>query len=192
MEEQPGQCNIESEDIEAAIREMKAYVDVTEADLMAIYKIALRHARERLASKIAVSEIMTRDVITVKSDSDIHEASLALSEHNISGLPVVDDNGRVIGVVSEADILSMAGLARGHRFRDVLKHILGEPLPTRKEGDKVADFMTTPAITTTANADIRDVSMILIDKRIKRLPVVDDSGRLIGIISRSNILKAQR
>jgi len=96
----------------------------------------------------------------------------------------------VIGIVSEADILFMAGLEKGHTFKDILMHILGEPLPKRKHGDRIEDIMSSPAITTRPEADIREVAGILESKRIKRLPVVDSENRLLGIISRADIVRA--
>ena len=183
-------CEISDEDLREALKEMRTYVDVTEEDLKKIYSIALRHAKERLMQKIAVGEIMTNRVVTAKRNSDIHVVSLLLSENKVSGLPVVDEGNHVIGVVSEADILSMAGMERGHVFKDVLRHILGEPLPKRKHGESVGDVMSSPAITTSAETDIREVATILEGKRIKRLPVVDKENKLLGIISRGDIVRA--
>lgn len=181
---------ISDEDLRAALREIKTYVDITEEDLRKIYAIALRHAKERLASKIPVGDVMTKNVITVKKDADIHEVSRLLAENKISGLPVVDDDGRIIGIITEADVLSMTGMRHGHTFKDIIRHILGEPLPERKTGGRVEDVMTSPAITTGPDTDIREVAKVLDDKRIKRLPVVDEKDRLIGIISRADIVRA--
>lgn len=189
MDNTPKDFEISDEDLRAAIREIKAYVDITEDDLKKIYSIALRHAKERLASKIPVSDAMTKNVITVKKDADIHEVSRLLAENKISGLPVVDDENCVIGVVTEADVLSMAGMRHGHTFKDIIRHILGEPLPERKAGNKVEDVMTSPAITTRPDADIREVARILDERRIKRLPIVLDENKLIGIISRADIVR---
>ncbi len=184
------ECGISDEDLREALKEMKTYVDITEEDLKRIYSIALRHAEERLARKITVGEVMTKTVIIAKRESSLREASLLLSENRISGMPVVDEGNHVIGVVSEADILSLAGLKEGHIFKDILRHLLGEPLPKRKHGDRVGDIMSSPAMTTRAEADIREVAGILEDKRIKRLPVVDGENRLLGIISRGDIVRA--
>ena len=183
-------CNISDEDLRAALKEMETYVDVTEEDLKKIYSIALRHAKERLERKIAVRDIMTKKVVTVKRESNIHEVSVLFSENRISGLPVVDEENHVIGVVSEAHILAMAGMEKGHTFKDILRHLLGEPLPKRKHGDRVGEVMSSPAITTSAEADIREVAEILENRRIKRLPVVDEEYRLLGIISRGDIVRA--
>jgi CBS domain-containing membrane protein len=184
------ECEISDEDLREALKEMGAYVDVTEEDLKKIYFMALRHARERLAKKIRVGDVMTKRVVTAKRNSDIHEISALFSENRISGLPVVDEGNHVIGVVSEADILSMAGLEKEHTFKDILRHILGEPLPKRRHGETVGEIMSSPAVTTSAEADIREVAGILEGKRIKRLPVVDGENRLLGIISRGDIVRA--
>ncbi len=184
------ECEISDDDLRAALKEMGGYVDVTEEDLKRIYSIALRHAEERLALKITAGDVMTKGVITAKGDSDIREVSALLSQNRISGLPVVDEEDHVIGVVSEADILFMAGMEKGHTFKDILRHILGDPLPKRKHGDRIGDIMSSPAITTRPEADIREVAGILESKRIKRLPVVDSENRLLGIISRADIVRA--
>ncbi len=183
------EIELNSEDLQAALKELHQYVDVTEEDLKKIYTLALRHAKERLTRRIPVSDVMTGEVITVKKNAGMQEVARLLSENKISGLPVVDDENHVVGIVSEADILYVAGMKKGHTFKDILKHVLGEPLTMRKNREIVADIMTSPAITTKPDTDIREVAGILDKKRIKRLPVVDDDNKLIGIISRANIVR---
>lgn len=187
--EEKREIEFTEEDLREAMREMKAYLDITEEDLKKIYTLAIRHAKERLLKKIIVRETMTEKVVTVRGDTEIKEAARLLSENRISGMPVIDDNGKVIGVVTEADIMAAAGLKREHRFLDMLRYLLGEPVPSTRIGEYVKDIMTSPAITTSADADIRDIAKILDEKRIKRLPVVDSEGKLIGIISRADIIR---
>lgn len=187
--EKPG-SEISEEDLRAALREMRTYMDITEEDLRKIYDIALRHAEERTATRVVVGEAMTRDVISVRPDADLHEVARLISEHRVSGLPVVDEGNRVVGVVSEADILALAGLKREHTFKDLIRHLLGEPVAERKAGRRVADVMTSPAITIGPDQDIRDAADVLESRRIKRLPVVDPERRLLGVISRADIVKA--
>lgn len=184
-------CPVPSDDdLRAALRELKGYVDVTEEDLKKIYEIALRYAQERMRSSLAVSDLMTRDVVTVKRETSLEEAARRLSGLRISGMPVVDDHDRVIGVIGELDIMSAMGGKRGAGLRDFLRRILGEPVPARKTGERVEDVMSAPAITIRAAADVREAARVLDDRRIKRLPVVDDDGKLIGIISRADIVRA--
>jgi len=184
------ECEITEEDLRAALSEIKGYVDITVEDLMRIYVLALEHARVRLAQKIPVSAVMTTNVISVRPDADVHEVTRLLGENKVSGLPVVDAENGVIGLISEADVLSMTGVKREHTFRDVIRHVLGEPVPGDRQGTRVQDFMTSPAITVKPDTDLRDAARILDEKRIKRLPVVDDEKRLVGIISRADIVRA--
>ena len=190
MVNDPKQCHLTDEDLRAALADLKGYVDITEEDLMKIYSSALRHARKRAMVAIPVSDLMTRDVVSINPDADLKEAARRLSGLRISGMPVVDAENRVIGVISEVDILSLAGVKKGHTFKDVLKHLLGEPLPARRKGSKVEDVMSSPAITTTPDRDVREVASVLDEKRIKRLPVVDERGILVGVISRADIVRA--
>jgi CBS-domain-containing membrane protein len=190
MEDQAKQCELALEDLRSALREMRGFVDITEEDLKKIYELAQQHARDRRSPKITVRRAMTMEVVTVKRETDIRVAAELLTKHRISGMPVVDDADRVIGVIGEADILSLAGLKREHGFKDILRHLLGEPVPMRrKAGNRVGEVMSSPAITTRPDSDIRDVASILDERRIKRLPVVDDEGRLIGVISRADIIR---
>lgn len=190
MDRRSAKCVLSDQDLRAALVEMKTYVDITEEDLKKIFEIALRHAQERIASQIPVRDIMTQNVVAVKKDADLHETARLLSEHQISGMPVIDDDSRVIGVISEADILLLAGMKREHTFRDLLRSLLGEPLPVRKSGSHVHHVMSFPPITAKADDLIGDVANIFDKRRIKRLPVVDGEGKLIGIISRADIVRA--
>jgi CBS domain-containing protein len=148
------------------------------------------HLRSTIGFEILVQDVMTRDVISVpKYESVLHVANI-LSGKNISGLPVVDKGNNVIGMVTQADILSMVGVRKEHTFKDLLKHMLGEPLPERRVGDMVGDIMTSSVITIKPNANIAEAARIMDEKKVRRLPVVDDGNVLVGIISRADILKA--
>lgn len=148
------------------------------------------HLRSTLGFEMFVQDVMTKDVISIlKFESIVHVANV-LSEKNISGLPVVDKEKKVIGIITQADILSMLGVGREHTFKDLLKYMLGEPFPERRIGDLVGDIMTTPALTIKPEANIAEAVRIMDERKVRRLPVVDDKNMLIGIISRADILKA--
>lgn len=146
--------------------------------------------RTTIGSEIHVKDVMTTDFISIPKLESIKEAARILAEKGISGLPVVDKENRVIGIITQADILSMVGMRKEHTFKDLLKHMLGEPLTERKSGDIVADLMASPAVTIKPDATIAEAAQIMDEKRIRRLPVVDDDDRLVGIVSRPDILKA--
>jgi len=184
------QCGISEEDIRAGLTDLKGFVDITEEDLMKIYSSALKHARNREQSGMTVAHLMTRDVVTVKKDTPLEEAARRLTGLRISGMPVVDDQDKVLGVIGELDIMAVLSGKKARGLKDLLRRLMGEPSPVRKEGDQVGHVMSTPAITIKKTVDVRDAARVLDSHRIKRLPVVDDEGKLIGVISRADIVRA--
>ncbi len=148
------------------------------------------HLRSSIGLEMLVQDVMTRNVISVSKFDSIMNVANILTEKNISGLPVVDKEMKVIGIITQADILSIVGVSREHTFKDLLKYMLGEPLPHRKLGDLVGDIMTSPALTIKPLANIAEAVKIMDEKRIRRLTVVDDGNTLIGILTRADILKA--
>jgi CBS domain-containing protein len=185
---------IEDEDIRAALKDMQTYLDITEEDLKRIFQLALEHAKRRLKKRILVKDVMTKNVIAVKKDTKVSELIEILSKNRISGVPVVDEENRVVGIVSEADLLFTTKTGKIRGLRDFLKRLIGEEystLATPLSGDlKVEDIMTSPVITASPDMDIEEASKILSEKRIKRLPVVDENGKLIGIITRHDLVSA--
>jgi len=148
------------------------------------------HIRSSMGLEIHVRDVMSKNVLSITKFESIVRVANILSEKNISGLPVVDKENKVIGIITQADILSMVGVSREHTFKDLLKYMLGEPLQERKIGDHVGDIMTSPAFTIKPDANIAEAVRIMTEKRIRRLTVVDDKSTLIGIITRADILKA--
>lgn len=148
------------------------------------------HFRSTIGLDILVQDVMTREVISIpKYESIMHVANI-LSERNISGLPVIDKENKVIGIITQADILSIVGVRKEHTFKDLVKHMLGEPLPERRMGDIVGDIMTSPAVTIKPRANIAEAAQLMDEKKIRRLLVVDEKHKLVGILSRADILKA--
>jgi len=139
---------------------------------------------------LAVQDVMTADVVSVRKYEDINQVIQTFSELNIGGMPVVDNGNCVVGMISEADILSAMSIQKEHTFRDVLRLLVGGALPERKLGDIVGDIMTSPAVTVRFDDDIRVAAQAMHERRIRRLPVVDPENRLVGIISRRDIIKA--
>jgi sulfide:quinone oxidoreductase len=146
--------------------------------------------KSSMGRELHVRDVMTKGIITIGKYESIVKVADILSEKNISGLPVVNKDNRVLGIITQADILSLVGVGRDHTFKDLLKYMLGEPLPGKKMGDTVGDIMSSPAITIKSEANIAEAVQIMDDRKIRRLMVVDESNRLIGIISRADILKA--
>lgn len=145
--------------------------------------------RSTLGNEMQVGSVMTRDVISISKYDSVLKVADILSERNISGLPVVDRANKVVGIITQADILSVLGKGREHSFRELLKSMLGEPLPERRMGDMVGDIMTSPALTIKPEATVSEAVQIMLNRKIRRLTVVDDRNTIIGIVTRADILK---
>jgi CBS domain-containing membrane protein len=180
-------CNITEKDLRDAIKDLKGYVDVTEEDLKTIFFLALDYAKKRLERAVPVSQAMTRQAIAVHEDMDIAEALRILVRNRISGLPVINDEGRVVGIITELDIITSEFTKDRGLFEDLERSFLKRQA---KKKVKVKEVMTSPPVTITPEEDIRVAARLLSEKGIKRLPVVDEKGRLVGIISRADIVRA--
>jgi len=189
LENRKADEELRDEDIRDALKEVGGNVDVTLDDLKKIFTAARRLAKERVSTRIPVSSVMSKTVISVTKDVDIVTAAGILSENRISGMPVIDKNKQVLGVVSEGDILSAAGMGEHNKFKDILRRILGEPIPKSQTTSTVKESMSSPAITVRPDVDVSEAACIMSEKRIKRLPVVDDKNQLLGIISRADIVR---
>ncbi len=142
-------------------------------------------------------DVMTTPVITVTSDTTVQDLAKLLSEKGISGVPVVEAGDRLVGVVSEGDLLHRAETGTERRLQRRrswwLDSLAAEEEAAREyvkeHGRLVRDIMSTEVITVPDTADLADVAMLLETKRIKRVPVTHD-GKLVGIISRANLVRA--
>jgi CBS domain-containing protein len=141
-------------------------------------------------------DVMTTDVIAVDPNTPIQDLATLLAERGISGAPVIDASGRLVGIVSEGDLLHRAeiGTARRHRVRRRswwLDHYAGESAReyVKDHGRTVNDIMSRDVATVTEETDLADVAALLEAKRIKRVPVMRE-GKVVGIISRANIVRA--
>ena len=139
---------------------------------------------------LTVSTLMTVDPVTVREDTPFHDIASALADRRISAVPVVDADHRVLGVVSEADLLPKLEFAEDAEEGAGFFEPRGHRLARRKATGLVArDLMTSPAVTVPASSTIVAAARLLESSAVKRLPVVDDLGRLVGIVTRTDLLK---
>ncbi|TBU96473.1 CBS domain-containing protein [Phytopseudomonas dryadis] len=126
-----------------------------------------------MLKSVKVRDYMTRHLVTFRADTDLFTAIDRLLEHRISGAPVVDAQGRLIGLLSEGDCLR--GILSGAYYESI--------------GGDISSYMTTQVETTSPEADIIDISERFLQGRRRRIPVVE-GGKLIGQISRHDVLRA--
>ena len=135
--------------------------------------------------KTTVKDIMTTRVISVGKDATFRDMAAALREYRISAFPVVDADRKVIGVVSEADMLNKAALADEE---GVISGILHRRDQAKARGVTAGDLMTTAVVAVRPEDTVEHAARLMYDRGVKRLPVTDESGRLVGIISRADVL----
>ena len=111
-------------------------------------------------------DIMTQDVVTISPDTRVRDAAKILDQKRISGVPVVD-GGKVVGICSEADILNAGDMER-----------------------PVNEVMSKDVVSVGPDTDVQEIARLMSDHGIKRVPVIDEAGRLVGIVSRADIVRA--
>ncbi len=136
-----------------------------------------------------VSDVMTRDVITVPRSATLKEAASVLVQRGISGLPVVDD-GKVVGVFSERDLLfKEQGKPDGAHWLTWLTDPLAVADRPKLVAREVGEAMTSPAVTVDANAEVTAAARLMLGAGVSRLPVLQD-GFLAGIVTRADLVRA--
>ncbi|MEZ5843692.1 MAG: CBS domain-containing protein [Hyphomicrobiaceae bacterium] len=138
-------------------------------------------------------DVMTRNVATVKADAAVREIAALMVEKHISGLPVVDESGRIVGIISESDLMHRAEVGteakRKWWFRIFADADSAAREYAKSHGLRARDVMSSKVVTVRHDADLADVADILDRHHIKRVPVLED-GRLAGIVSRGDLVRA--
>ena len=141
-------------------------------------------------STVRVDEVMTRDVLSVTPDTPLKDVAAVLVERGISGLPVCDADGAVVGVLSEADLLVKQGGSpeRSGGLFAWLVETAGAPDLAKLRAHTAGEAMTAPAITVEADAPVSEAARTMVSLGVNRLPVVED-GRLVGIVTRADLVR---
>ena len=136
-----------------------------------------------------VKDVMTDEVVAVLRDASFKEMAASLRQYRVSAFPVIDENRRVIGVVSEADLLAREALgAEPSGIPAAVTGILHHRDLTESQGLTAGDLMTHPAVTVRPEDSVEHAARLMYTLQVKRLPVVDAGGYLIGIVSRADLL----
>jgi CBS domain-containing protein len=135
-----------------------------------------------------VAEVMTTEVLTVTPGTPLKDVAALLQAGRISGVPVVDRDGCVLGVVSEADII-LKERRPPQRTRWQRLH-RANALDAKAMARTAGEAMTSPAVTITAERRVEAAASLMLDRAVNRLPVVDNEGRLVGIVTRADLVRA--
>ena len=174
----PESIDLTEADVLEAMKEIPGYLDITPRDFKEIYSLAYRQALSRLWREITAARIMTRDVVVVSEETPLAEVAAVMGEHGISGVPVVDKDGRVTGVISEKDFLTGMGVTGPQNFMTLVANCLATKgcvtLPIKKQ--MARDIMTSPPITVTSDTSMQEIAVLFTSRNINRVPVVDSRG----------------
>jgi CBS-domain-containing membrane protein len=139
--------------------------------------------------ELTVKDVMTTRVVWVKKDASFRDMAAALRKRRVSAFPVLDDGGKVIGVVSEADMLAKEALSsEPEGMPGMIAGMLRRREHEKARGTTAGDLMTSPAVTVTPDDTIERAARLMYTRKVKRLPVVDGNGHLVGIVSRADLL----
>lgn len=139
-------------------------------------------------SRRKVKDVMSTDVATVREGTPFKDVARLLAQRDVSAVPVVDAEGHVLGVVSGGDLLVKQGTQEIQYERSLRRWWRDRVDRRRVTATTAGQLMTRPAVTTTATATVAGAARTMAEHRVKRLPVVDDNGKLLGIVSRKDVL----
>ena len=145
---------------------------------------------------LTAADIMTRDVVTARPENSVAEIAKLLTDHDISAVPICDEQGKALGMVSEGDLMRPFG-KENELKRAWWLNLLAEGVElapafvdyVRLDHRRARDLMVAPVITAPADASVPELADLLARHRIKRVPIVRD-GRLVGIVSRADVVRA--
>jgi len=143
-----------------------------------------------------VAAVMTPDPVTVTPETSLSEAIHILAERRITGLPVVNGDGALVGVLSESDLMWQTTGVDLPAYIMLLDSVIYLKNPTQYQqelhkalGQQVKDVMTDKVVTTTPDQSIREAAHLMHERHVRRLPVVDAAGQLVGILTRGDIVR---
>jgi CBS domain-containing protein len=145
---------------------------------------------------VKVKDIMTTDVVTVSAGDPVELCAKLMQENNISGLPVLNEAGRVTGIITEGDLIRRASRIKAPGYLEILGGLiyLGSPKKFVEELQRAmsleaGQLMSKNVISVGPEDSVEKAATLMVDKNISRLPVIDDKNNLIGILSRRDIMK---
>ncbi|WP_127088717.1 HPP family protein [Aquabacter cavernae] len=178
------------EDLDAALRQYDRLLDVSRADLEQVLRLAEVRAYARRSGHTSCGDIMTRNVVAVAPDTSMRAALALLRGHHVKALPVTTEDARVVGIVTQTDLLDKAAWsASGPRvsFAQRLRHVVR--LAAAPQGS-VQEIMSVGVQAVRTDTPVADLVPLMAEGRLHAVPVVDAGGQLAGIVTQSDLIAA--
>lgn len=178
-------------DLDAVMKQYNQVLDISQAELEEILARAQAHAYQRRFGKLTCGDIMSRDVVKVEFGTSLQDAWRLLCKHEIKGLPVVNEPGRVIGIVTRHDFVKQLDLSVIEGLPGKLRRLL---MPDRNshsgKAEVVGQIMTSQVQSAALDQSVLSVVPLFSDHGRHHLPIVDGNGRLVGILTQSDVVAA--
>ena len=183
---------LQADDFVLALQEMGTYIDVSVDDLMQLHQKVEKYARRRDRESRLVEELMTQPVKKVHPDCTLSDAAHLLVTSKISGVPVVDDDNKLVGIITEADFLRALGVPSrqsGHSVWQILENMFHQQVQASEPEGVVADLMIKKVVTVTPQHSLHQVLDVMKQNQIKRVIVCDENQHAVGMITRSDLVR---
>lgn len=188
--EELAELDLMDEDILEAMRAIPGYLDITTADFRMLYHRAYRHAVERLFSDLTAGCLMRREVRPLTPETALAEAIPSFARQGLKSLPVVDGQRRVLGILTETDVLRALG---AETFLSLLARLIADDthcIQSEQYHRPVRELMTTPVVSVPVSAGLRELLAAFNSHPGRAMPVVTADGRLAGLLPRKAFLNA--
>lgn len=179
-----------SADLDEVLKEYDQFLDIDRGVLEKIVRRTELRSYRRRGTHTDCGAVMSRDVVAVAPDASLREAHELLRLHHIKALPVTDDNARIVGIVTQTDLLDKALWNNGKPTIGLRRRIALATAGASAPNGTVKDIMTTPVRTVGRQTALADAIVIFAEEGLHYLPVVDDGKKLVGIIAQSDVLVA--
>lgn len=182
-------------DFQKALQSMDTYIDITVDDLMELAGRAEEHAARRAAETLRVKNVMSQPVRTVRPQTSLSDAAHLMVSEGISGLPVVDDDQHLVGIITEADFLRALGVPAHqphHSLWQTLESLfshLSRHGELEAPDDPVGEHMVHEVVSIGPEQDLHDVIQAMKQHRVKRVVVCDSECRVLGMVTRSDLVR---
>lgn len=184
------------EDLTHAMSDMDTYLDISQHDLGEIYARAMQKSHQHSLSGIRCGSIMAQPVISVEYGTELEEAWRLFELHNVRGLPVVDSFNRVLGIITVSDYVHMASEhSDGDELQSMAERLVNirqrTPGFESSKAEVVGQLMASPVVTAQLDDEVGELVSVFNQHSIHHLPVVDDSRKLVGMLTREDVMAAR-
>lgn len=185
------ELGLDPADLQRALEDMGAYIDVSRDDLNEIYVRAQLHGRRRRMGEIRCRDIMQRDVATVEFGTELEEVWQLLRTDKLKGVPVIDRARHVIGIITIVDFLKRADAREpGNAFTRLLHFIRRTPGLTADKAEVAGQIMTPRPVTAREDEHVLTLVPRFAEHNIHHIPIVDEQDKLVGIVTQSDLMAA--